>query len=141
MKYKCTQCPGELETFQPPAPGYPCCFGVIGYKHTRSVMVEVKEPGMNYEPMWAVVDAHRHCADELERTLREITGDRPAPEVDDRVDSFNQVLDVLREVRGGLLSMANREGHNVRRQDAARCYAFSRRCEWLIDKLTKAGEL
>lgn len=37
---------------------------------------------MNYDPMWRVVDAHRRCADELERTLKEVTGDKPVPEGD-----------------------------------------------------------
>ena len=76
---------------------------------------------MNYEPMWRVVDAHRRCADELERTLRELTGDQPEDE-SKRDDIYNseQFITILKDARDELWRIADREGHSVRRQDASR---------------------
>lgn len=95
---------------------------------------------MDYSAMWSVVDAHRRCADELEQTLREITGDRPVPE-NDRVDSYDYVITVLREARDELYRMADREHQSVRNQDAARCRAHARWCDRVIQKLISNGEL
>jgi len=96
---------------------------------------------MNYEPMWAVVDAHRRCADELERTLREITGDGPPVRETDRVSLFNQIMVTLREARDGFYDIADREGHTVRRKDEARCRVFAGRCDQALLALEQAGEL
>lgn len=102
---------------------------------------------MDYEPMWAVVDAHRKCANELERTLRELTGDpydQPAEDVElerDNIRAYYSAMNALTDARDGLLDMADREGHSVRRKDASRCRVFARRCEMAIDTLGKSGEL
>jgi hypothetical protein len=108
---------------------------------------------MNYEPMWRVVDAHRRCADELERTLREVTGDQPVPTDDpipvyhqaaperDNLDSYDFVLNTLIEARDQLWAMADKVGHHVRRQDASRCNVFARRCDEAFSKLARKGEL
>jgi hypothetical protein len=111
---------------------------------------------MNYEPMWRVVDAHRRCADELERTLKEITGDRPVPEADDPIHVYHQttgltdrddiesypfVARTLLEARDQLWNMADRKGHGVRGMDASRCNILARRCDEAFNKLTRSGEL
>lgn len=95
---------------------------------------------MNYEPMWAVVDAHRRCADELEQTLRELTGDRPVSEVD-KVSLYSQMIDVLGQARDELHAVADREGHTIRRRDASRCRVFAQRCHAAVKELQKLGEL
>jgi uncharacterized protein YicC (UPF0701 family) len=102
---------------------------------------------MNYEPMWRVVDAHRKCADELERTLKEVTGDRPVddpihvyhqsePERDD-IELYNVIKEALEGACDQLYAMADREGHTVRRRDASRCNVFARRCNLVINELWK----
>ena len=93
---------------------------------------------MNYEPMWRVVDAHRRCADELERTLRELTGDQPDDE-SKRDDIYNseQFITILKDARDELWRIADREGHSVRRQDASRCQVFATRCDHAIDEVRK----
>ena len=95
---------------------------------------------MNYEPMWAVVDAHRRCADELEQTLRELTGDRPVSEVD-RVSLYTRVTEALCQARQELDDLAAREGHTIRRRDASRCRVFAQRCDAVVRELQKLGEL
>jgi hypothetical protein len=103
---------------------------------------------MDYEPMWRVVDAHRRCADELERTLRELTGDQPeddpihvfhqAPERDD-IELYNVIFEALMAARNGLHEIADREGHAVRRRDASRCRVFAGRCDKAINTLWRLG--
>lgn len=93
---------------------------------------------MDYSAMWSVVDAHRRCADELEQTLRELTGDRPVPEGPDKVELYSQITDAL---LGLDALMADREGHTLRRQDAARCRVFVGRCSRAVQELQKLGEL
>lgn len=110
---------------------------------------------MDYAPMWRVVDAHRRCADELERTLRELTGDQPvkddpihfyhqpaaSPTERDDLDSYDFVLNTLIEARDQLWAMADQVGHHVRRRDASRCNVFARRCDEAFSKLARKGEL
>lgn len=101
---------------------------------------------MNYDPMWRVVDAHRRCADELERTLREVTDDpipvyhQSASEGDD-IDSYDFVLNTLIEARNQLWAMADRRGHTVRSDEASRCNVFARHCDKAFSKLARKGEL
>ena len=97
---------------------------------------------MDYEPMWRVVDAHRRCADELERTLRELTGDQSVSEEPigrDDIEWYNIVFAALQEARDQLLAMADREGHSIRRQDASRCRVFSSHCIKAVNELWKLG--
>lgn len=98
---------------------------------------------MNYEPMWAVVDAHRRCADELERTLRELTGDQPvlikeSMERDD-IELYSVIADALVAARNDLLHMADREGQGVRRRDASRLRVHANRCDKALDALWKSA--
>lgn len=96
---------------------------------------------MNYEAMWSVVDAHRRCADELEQTLRELTGDRPISEGPDKVELYSQIIDALWQSRDEFYALADREGHTIRRRDSARCRVFAARCNRAIQELQKLGEL
>lgn len=90
--------------------------------------------------MWSVVDAHRRCADELEQTLRELTGDRPVPEVD-KIELHNQLIVALTEARSVFYTISDREGHTIRRPDANRCRSLANRCGIAIRELQKLGEL
>jgi hypothetical protein len=97
---------------------------------------------MNYEPMWAVVDALRESADALEGTLKEVTGDRPAPEEPterDEIELYNVVAKALMAARDGLHDIADREGHTVRRRDASRCRVFAQRCDRALDAIWKSA--
>lgn len=98
---------------------------------------------MDYGPMWAVVDAHRRCADELAQTLRELTGDRPAPEATamDKIVLYSALVEALTESRDALYEAADREGHIVRRRDASRYRVFAGRCDRILSELWKAKEL
>lgn len=100
---------------------------------------------MDYSAMWSVVDAHRRCADELEQTLRELTGDRPVPvaqtAVPDKVAVYSQLVDALLGSRDELYALADREGHTVRRRDSTRCRVFAGRCDYAVQELQKLGEL
>lgn len=96
---------------------------------------------MDYSAMWSVVDAHRKCADELEQTLREITGDRPVPMGPDKIDLYSQIVDALWRARDALRTMADREGHTVRRRDVIVFESTAGRCDRTLQKLQKLGEL
>ena len=96
---------------------------------------------MDYSAMWAVVDAHRKCADELEQTLREITGDRPVPVGPDKIDLYSEIVDALWRARDSLMATANREGCTVRRRDSIICESAAGRCDRALQKLQKLGEL
>jgi hypothetical protein len=97
---------------------------------------------IDYEPMWAVVDAHRHAADELEAALREATGDRPEPKVEvDKPHLYSLVLGALEDAQITLREIADREGHSITRQHASKCRVIVRRCSRAADELEKAVEL
>lgn len=95
---------------------------------------------MNYDPMWRVVDAHRRCADELERTLKEVTGEPPEAE-EDNIELYEFVRQTLSEARAQLHEMNDREGHSVRRIDAVRCRVIAQRCNRAFIRLGTVGEL
>ncbi|HEX5597227.1 MAG TPA: hypothetical protein VFX61_14610 [Micromonosporaceae bacterium] len=96
---------------------------------------------MDYSAMWSVVDAHRRCADELEQTLRELTGDRPVPVGPDKIDLYSEIVDALWQARDAFNALADREGHTIRHLDSSRCRVFAGRCNRAIHELQKLGEL
>ena len=119
---------------------------------------------MNYENMWAIVDSHRRCADELERTIREVTGDRPvrqggdiargykhdtrhgpqalAEQEPDRIDLYRILTQTLNDASFLLQSVAMQEGKpREPRKTAAACNTVAKRCDRARRSLESVGEL